>query len=384
MEAVLAPLILAQQPGLNEVRHRPPAALSSAALREAAIAGGRYLVAHIAENGRYIYERDLVNGKGTNPKRARPYSLPRHAGTTYFLAELYRHTEEAFLAEPIERAFSHLADLVKQGGCEGTLPSGKPFACVVDLGAKVTSLGSSALTVVALAEYKRATGKPTYDELAIALVATDAVDDSPAPPMVLVSATSDADGRFSLALTAEQALRLLRARSSEDGPAARPLASQARPLSIVAYSRSAVVGRIDLSVTLDGLAHGYDVELRTTDAGTTASVQRAAHRVTGVLRDADERPVAGHRIEVLHARLRDEVLLASDDSGSDGSFRLDYDPSLHLGEGAQSLAIVVRALEDDGTGQWVERSPQRADVPGSAVAGAGAHVARRAGHCDGV
>jgi hypothetical protein len=138
-------------------------------LRAAAIEGGRYLVAHLAENGRYIYERDLVTGIGTDPRRRFPYSMPRHAGTTYFLAQLYRHTKEEFLREPTERAFEHLAELVKAGGCEGTLPSGKPFACVADRGQKVTSLGSTALTVVALAEYARATNDPRYDELAKAL-----------------------------------------------------------------------------------------------------------------------------------------------------------------------------------------------------------------------
>ncbi len=182
----------------------PRPALTAANLRAAALAGGRYLVAHLAENGRYIYEQDLTSGKGTDPTRQGPYSIPRHAGVTYFLAQLYRITGESFLREPIERAFAHLRELVQSGGCQGTLPGGHAFACVIDknpglerrlqtlehaveaapAGAdraraqaelarwqrhRVADLGSTALAVVALAEYERATGKKTYRPLATRL-----------------------------------------------------------------------------------------------------------------------------------------------------------------------------------------------------------------------
>ena len=144
----------------------PPAPeLSGKALREAALAGGRYLVAHLAPNGRYIYEHDLNTGFKTNP-RGGAYSMPRHAGTTYFLAELYRITKEPWLREPIERAFAHLAELLASGRCAGTLPDGQPFDCVLDKTERVAQLGSTALTVVALAEYQRATGDTRYLPLA--------------------------------------------------------------------------------------------------------------------------------------------------------------------------------------------------------------------------
>ncbi len=64
----------------------PPPPLSSRTLREAALAGAHYLVAHLAPNGRYVYEHDLTTGWKTDPLRASAYSMPRHAGTTYFLA----------------------------------------------------------------------------------------------------------------------------------------------------------------------------------------------------------------------------------------------------------------------------------------------------------
>lgn len=150
----------------------PPPALTGPALREAALRGGRYLVGHLAANGRYIYEHDLWTG--TQSDATRPggsYSMPRHAGTTYFLAELYRITREPWLREPIERAFVHLADLLARGGCAGTLPDGTAFDCVLDRNETVAQLGSTALAVVALAEYQRATGDARYLPLARKLAA---------------------------------------------------------------------------------------------------------------------------------------------------------------------------------------------------------------------
>jgi hypothetical protein len=142
----------------------PP--LSAKALREAALSGGRFLVAHLAPNGRYIYEHDLGTGRQTDPMRSSAYSMPRHAGTTYFLAELYRITKEEWLREPIERAFKHLADLLAQGKCATKLDDGTEIDCVLDKTEKVAQIGSTALAVVALAEYQRATGDKRYLPLA--------------------------------------------------------------------------------------------------------------------------------------------------------------------------------------------------------------------------
>jgi hypothetical protein len=143
----------------------PPPKLTGQALREAALQGGHYLVAHLSPSGRYIYEHDLATGQRTDP-RGGAYSMPRHAGTTYFLAELYRITKEPWLREPIERAFAHLADLLSSGRCLYTLPTGEQMDCVLDKYETVAHLGSTALTVVALAEYQRATGDKRYLPLA--------------------------------------------------------------------------------------------------------------------------------------------------------------------------------------------------------------------------
>ncbi|CAN5263397.1 hypothetical protein BH11MYX1_BH11MYX1_35000 [soil metagenome] len=150
------------QPPLALYRGSPPAPpISAATLREAALNGARYLVAHLAPSGRYIYEHDLTTGAKTDPTRG-AYSMPRHGGTTYFLAQVYRITKAEWLREPIERAFAHLVDLMAKGNCAATLPDGTDIDCVIDKGEGEAGLGSTALVVVALAEYQRATGDTRY------------------------------------------------------------------------------------------------------------------------------------------------------------------------------------------------------------------------------
>lgn len=145
----------------------PGPAPTRANLRAGALAGARYLVAHLAPTGRYVYTHDLVTGARSDPATG-GYSLPRHAGVTYFLAQTYRLTGEAWLRAPIERAVGQIEQLVAAGGCTGEGPGG-PYACVRDASERRASLGSSALTIVALVEYERATGDPRYRDLAIRL-----------------------------------------------------------------------------------------------------------------------------------------------------------------------------------------------------------------------
>lgn len=147
----------------------PGPTLSAKSLRDGAVLGGRYLARHLADNGRFEYQVDLSTGHRSNPHAPGPYSLPRHAGTTYFLAELYRHTREEFLVEPMERAMAHLAELSQAGACQGTTTTGRRFACVVDAGSPSAELGSTALAVVALVEHRRATGSTRFAELSLEL-----------------------------------------------------------------------------------------------------------------------------------------------------------------------------------------------------------------------
>jgi hypothetical protein len=160
-------------PPLQLYRGTTPAPrLTAQALRDAALAGAHYLVDHLAANGRYIYEHDLSTGRKTDAMHVSgEYSMPRHGGTTYFLAETYRITKQEWLREPIERAFAHLAQLLGDNPCGGTSPDGGEFACVMDKTERTAQLGSTALVVVALVEYQRATGDARYLPLATKLAA---------------------------------------------------------------------------------------------------------------------------------------------------------------------------------------------------------------------
>ncbi len=153
--AVPLPLVRGLPPG-------PP--VTRETLLAGARAGGDYLVAHLDANGRFVYEADLATGERTDPWRG-PYSLPRHAGTTYYLAQLYRATRDPALRAAVESALAHLAMLVQTGRCHGTTASGAGFSCVADRGHGASYLGSTALAVVAFAEFRLATGDTRFDDL---------------------------------------------------------------------------------------------------------------------------------------------------------------------------------------------------------------------------
>jgi hypothetical protein len=141
----------------------PRPEVTAQALRDAALAGGRYLVDHLAASGRFTYEHDLATGRDTDPNNpSSPYAMPRHAGTAYFLSELYRITHAAWLREPIERALDQLIERVDRSGCGGTAADGSRFDCVLDRNERQAQLGSTALGVVALVEYLRTTDNPRY------------------------------------------------------------------------------------------------------------------------------------------------------------------------------------------------------------------------------
>ncbi|MBU1238455.1 hypothetical protein KJ865_01985 [Myxococcota bacterium] len=85
------------------------------------------------------------------------YNLPRHAGTTYSLANLYRITKLERFKKGAEAAIAYLGVLAS-GRCQGP-----GFKCVAN--GNYASLGSSALALLAIAEYRLATGDKTYDNL---------------------------------------------------------------------------------------------------------------------------------------------------------------------------------------------------------------------------
>jgi hypothetical protein len=106
-------------------------------VREAVIAGARYLARGVSPEGRYRY-----TVKAPTNEDLGGYDWPRHAGATYFVAQVAAMTNDPSLADAARRA----ATLMTASGLStcGTLP------CVGE--ENWVGLGSTALAVVALAE----------------------------------------------------------------------------------------------------------------------------------------------------------------------------------------------------------------------------------------
>jgi hypothetical protein len=106
-------------------------------VREAVIAGARYLARGVSPEGRYRY-----TVKAPTNEDLGGYDWPRHAGATYFVAQVAAMTNDPTLADAARRA----ATLMTASGLStcGTLP------CVGE--EDWVGLGSTALAVVALAE----------------------------------------------------------------------------------------------------------------------------------------------------------------------------------------------------------------------------------------
>jgi hypothetical protein len=130
----------------------PGPRLSKEALREAALAGGHYLLGHLDANGRFDYEywtaRDQRITSG--------YSVPRHAGGAWFLSQLYGATHDKAFFDGATRAIDWLEHNAPKG-CDGEL------RCIGDPQADRVDTGSAALAVVALTELEHATGDQKHD-----------------------------------------------------------------------------------------------------------------------------------------------------------------------------------------------------------------------------
>ena len=132
---------------------RPP--VSRAEVLTAVLRGARYLVRALRDDGMYRYHYNPLADKEFRD----PYNWPRHAGVTYSLALVGRLLEKQ---EFVEAARKSLVTLEKQmtPGPEGSL-------CLMSK--KKCYLGSSALSLLALAEYRIASGDGQYDTLAMRL-----------------------------------------------------------------------------------------------------------------------------------------------------------------------------------------------------------------------
>jgi hypothetical protein len=120
---------------------------TAANLLAAAVAGGRYLVAH-EHDGRFGYEYYTLHDQEA-PLGA-DYSLPRHAGGAWFLAQLYARAHDVAFEAGARAALDLLATQTPPG-CDGAL------ACVGAPDAQRVETGAAAMALVAVSEYLAAT-----------------------------------------------------------------------------------------------------------------------------------------------------------------------------------------------------------------------------------
>ncbi len=115
--------------------------VTEAALREAAVEGARFLLRHQRVDGSYTY---IYSGRAGGP-RPDAYNMPRHAGTTYFLAQVDRLHGMPEARAGARRALGWiLRHHVRR--------CGSPESWCVEMHGHV-EMGSSALAALAAAEY---------------------------------------------------------------------------------------------------------------------------------------------------------------------------------------------------------------------------------------
>jgi hypothetical protein len=126
----------------------PP--LTKENLRAAAIAGGKYLLRHLYDDGRFGYEYTPSTDK--DEAYGLDYSLPRHAGGAYFLAQLFGATHDDAFRQGAERALGFLAAR-QPDACD------RPArACVANRESRWADLGTTAMSLLAVVEYEAVTG----------------------------------------------------------------------------------------------------------------------------------------------------------------------------------------------------------------------------------
>jgi len=119
-------------------------------LLDAARRGGQYLQSAVEDNGRFIYSYyPAIHGTRED------YSIVRHAGTAYSMVELYKVTHDEDLLAAVDSTLGYLLSCAKPG-----LDGSQETACIVSDG--FVKLGGNALTILALAEYVKATGDRSH------------------------------------------------------------------------------------------------------------------------------------------------------------------------------------------------------------------------------
>ncbi len=137
-------------PGRPAPAEVTPGTLTAPRVREGLLDAARYLARGITDDGRYRYLVDATSNR-TLPG----YDWPRHAGTTYFLAQAAAVSHETEIASACLRAAALLRDsaLVTCGDAR-CIGSGER-----------TEIGSTALAVLAFVEIVRTGLDPTYAAL---------------------------------------------------------------------------------------------------------------------------------------------------------------------------------------------------------------------------
>ncbi len=110
------------------------------AMLAAALAGGQFLARHQRKDGRYAY---TVLGSG---KLGRGYNLPRHAGTTWFLARLASRTGDPTVARAAAQGMAYIASQTT------TLAGGQAFFADPARDDGKVWVGTTALAALAAAE----------------------------------------------------------------------------------------------------------------------------------------------------------------------------------------------------------------------------------------
>lgn len=141
----------------------PPDVTGPAGWRQAAVDGGRFVLRQLQPDGRFHYQY-LPYKHFHPPTKDAQYSLPRHAGTVYALALLHGLTGDPLFKRGAERAIAWL---------DGQIPPacGSPDRACVTKGGRKADLGSTALTLVGMLEYRRRTEDARYDATIRRLVA---------------------------------------------------------------------------------------------------------------------------------------------------------------------------------------------------------------------
>ena len=143
-------------PALPVVRGDVPGPrLSREALRDGALAGGKYLLRHLYEDGRFGYE--YWPGRDEDLPYNLDYSLPRHAGAVYFLAQLYGATHDPQFRQGAEQSMT-LLQREHYAGCDQPLR-----ACIADNGTHWSDLGGTSMALLAAVELQAVTGDRALD-----------------------------------------------------------------------------------------------------------------------------------------------------------------------------------------------------------------------------